>query len=143
MLLECIPAGARLTCTLTLDRGLLREFRSPAPFETLDEILADVAAFSGRVLDEEFRFFDGLRGAEALDQFYDETDANLRLGLGSGLPATTVHLNLPADLNLRVRDQVFRMRRESQFFPKSRKVVVEGERPVLPLGWVKVEVSEA
>lgn len=141
VLLECIPAGATLTCSLTLDRGLLAEFRGRPPFADLDDLVAQVTAFSGRVLDDEFHFFDGLRGAEVLDEFYDTTDADLRLGYGSGLPATTIHLSLPEPVRFRVRDEVFRMHRESRFFPKSRKVTVTGERPVAPLGWIRAEVE--
>lgn len=141
MLLESIPAGARLTCTLTLDRGLLAEFgkQGPPPFTDLAGLLAQVQAFANGVLDEEFAFYDGLTGAGPLLDFYNRTDANLRLGLGSGLPATTIHLNLPKELRMRVRDEVFRMRRRSEFFPKSRKVVVERNEPVAALGWVRWE----
>lgn len=145
MLLECIPAGTQLTCTVTLDHGLLGEFRkggSTVPFQGLDDLLAQVQAHANATLDEDHYFFKGLPGAEALFDFYNATDANLRVGLGSGLPSTTILLNLPKAQRFRLRDQVFRMQRDSQLFPKSRKVITRGREPVAPLGWIHLASAD-
>lgn len=145
MLLECIPEGAALTCTLTLDHGLLGEFGrggTSLPFRSLDELLTQAEEHAEEVLDDEHYFFQGLQGAEALLEFYDMTDANLRIGYGSGLPATSILLNLPEEQRFRLRDTVLRARRDSLLFPKSRKVVMHHGRPVAPLGWVRWEVAE-
>lgn len=143
--IECIPAGAELTATLTFDGGLLADFQSqrPVPFADLGGVLRQAGEFAGSVLDEEYAFFDGLPGAEALRDFYHSTDANLRLGWGSGLPATTILLSLPKEQRLRLRDTVLRARRESAFFPKSRRVVVQNREPVQPLGWVRFDPVNA
>lgn len=143
--LECLPAGATLSCSLALDQGLLAQFRKQSrdlPFTDLDDVLAQVRAHAEKILDDERAFFGGLQGAEALGDFYATTDANLRVGMGSGLPAITVLLNLQKEQRFRLRDQVFRPHRDSQFFPKSRKVIMRGREPVLPLGWIRWDVAE-
>ncbi|HYF96288.1 MAG TPA: type III-A CRISPR-associated RAMP protein Csm5 [Symbiobacteriaceae bacterium] len=144
MLLECLPTGATLMCAVTLDHGLLSEFKaggSAPPFADLAELLGLVTQHASAVLDFEYGFADGLNGAEALFDFYGQTDANLRVGLGSGLPSTTILLNLPKEQRIRIRDQVLRMRRDSDFFPKSRKVVTRGREVIAPLGWIHWEVA--
>lgn len=144
MLLECIPEKSKLSCTLTLDLKLLDEFRNagtPLPFSSLRELLGLVQEHAEHLLDEEYDFFDGLEGAETLAGFYDQTDANLRIGFGSGLLGTSILPNLSKDQRFRLRDTVLTARRDSNFFPKSRKVVTNGRKLVAPLGWVRWEVT--
>lgn len=137
MLLECIPAGAVLQVQVTVDQGILSSFRGGRPFGGIDDLLESALAFSAEVREKEQSFFEGLSGG--LSGFYEGLRANLRVGFGSGLHATTIHFRLPEGLNTRIRDEVFRAKRESGYFPKSRRVVCEGDRPVAPLGWVEVE----
>lgn len=141
VLLECIPPGTVMRCRLSLDVALLRYFQGSPPFASLREMLAMAHESAQSVLDYEHGFFHGLSGAEDLYDFYQRTDGNLRLGQGSGLHSTTLLLNLSEETRMRLRDQVLRARRESGFFPKSRRVVMEKERPSAPLGWIRWEVA--
>lgn len=141
---ECLPAGATLTFTLTLDRQLLDDLRAENPEKVLltglEDVLNCAREFSRDVIQWERDYLSAAPLQRSLLQWYQEVGSlDLRLGWGSGWHATTIGLLLGPSRQAEVRDLFFAHKRQSRYVPKSRRVVVEGSEPVCPLGWVSLE----
>lgn len=70
----------------------------------------------------------------------EKEGANLRLGWGSGLLGTTLAMLLDEPLLQRLQNLLF-TDRNGAIAPKTRRVTVENNTPVKPLGWVRLEVE--
>lgn len=113
--------------------------------------------FSKSLIEHEVDFFERHELPE-LTLFYEnllgslpETDSEffLRLGSGIGWISTTIGLLLEGnpDLLEDIRKEFWLGRRRNQpyylpEFPKTRKVILDGERPTYPMGWIKLSKAE-
>jgi CRISPR-associated protein Csm5 len=113
--------------------------------------------FSKNLIEYELDFFDKYELPE-LVQFYEnlldsfpETDDEflLRLGFGIGWISTTIGLLLGSkpDLLKDIRREFWLGRRRNQpyyvpEFPKTRNIIVDGERPNYPMGWIKLREAD-
>lgn len=87
---------------------------------------------------EEMGFYQELKGVDKMEGFYKKERPNLRIGWGSGLAETTILSLLPPDIRQRVQG-IFNGASGPKF-PKTRRVIVEGKEPSLPLGWMRLEM---
>ncbi len=157
-LVETLPPGTRLRLEVELDHGLFRSGDAGLPAERagslrLQELLRACREFARALVEAEARFYRQA-GPPSLAQFYEELlrriaqagpgEAYLQLGWGTGWTAKTVGLLLRGRPELAQIVQRLRLDRGrgSNPFPKTRRLVERGERPLLPLGWVRVTMSQ-
>lgn len=153
-LVETLPQGTRLPLEIELDLGLFRSGEAGLPAERagslqLQGLLRACREFARALAEAEARFYRQA-GPPSLAQFYDELlrriaqagpgEAYLQLGWGTGWTAKTIGLLLRGRPELAQIVQQLRLDRGrgSNPFPKTRRLVEHGERPLLPLGWVRV-----
>ena len=111
------------------------------PFDQIKEIIKNplgaTAEFTKELIKQEDEFF----GKVNLPSFVSDLEgkgANLRLGWGGGLLATTLAMLLSKPLLQRLRNLLFRDR-GSQIAPKTRRVIIENDAPHSSLGWARLE----
>jgi CRISPR-associated protein Csm5 len=113
--------------------------------------------FSKDLIEHELDFFERHELPELM-LFYEnllnslpETDGEffLRLGSGIGWVSTTIGLLLEGnpDLLEDIRKEFWLGRRRNQpyylpEFPRTRKIILDGERPTYPMGWIKLSKTE-
>lgn len=150
-----IPAQVRLEATLSLDRWTLGQaslgFGPRAAW--LDELVARCNRAAGELIEAERRFY-----AEAqqpvIERFYaglsrsrvmtSDTSFLLPVGWGTGWLAKTIGTGLRDRPDFGDVRRRFGLGRTGAPFPKSRRLVEEApDRPVVPMGWVKVTLEEA
>ncbi len=169
--LEAIAPNTVFHFTLKLDLALFSEWAQRHQLkmrgeEWLRELPAIVNRHTEQRLKEEQAWFSGVPGAERVLEFYRKLNISddrvflLQVGWGTGWDDKTFGSRLRADPNflegiLRPPKQggygIARGRRKpGDPFPKSRRVVVEVqrtpdgrtvERPIAPLGWVRVKLE--
>jgi CRISPR-associated protein Csm5 len=156
-LVETLPQGTRLRLEIELDLGLFRSGEAGLPGERagslqLQGLLRACREFARALAQAEARFFRQA-GPPSLAQFYDELlrrieqagleEAYLQLGWGTGWTAKTVGLLLRGRPELAQIVQRLRLDRGrgSSPFPKTRRLVERGSRPLLPLGWVRIALA--
>lgn len=134
---ECLIPGTRVEFEVTVEEG----WRG-VPWSSVAEVFERVADWSRERWNEEKSAVEELCLASAdlagLREFYAGAPAGVRLGWGSGWRALGVGSRLPRDLQRRV-GEVFYDRTDS--FPKSRKVIVDRDRIMAPLGWADLSVD--
>ena len=163
---EHIQPGKRLTFTLKTDEQLFREREkkqlgfTDLHVKTLSDIAEVCRAETAAHIDSEQAFYDDYDLPE-IANFYDRLiTANnklpqgaffLQIGWGTGYNANTVTSlftadenadeNLSMDLRKRFRLGESRSQRgeyDPREFPKTCRILYQGENPVAPLGWVKI-----
>ncbi|WP_066636006.1 type III-A CRISPR-associated RAMP protein Csm5 [Desulfolucanica intricata] len=139
---EVIPPETELHFSIVLDENILGDFAKKAgelPFKTLDDVLLLLKDFTADLWEFESHYWNGVSGPGTLEMrdFYRHEPAGMRLGWGSGLSGASLLMLLPEDLRHELRDALFEPREQFDF-PKSRRAVMEGDRPQLPLGWVSI-----
>jgi CRISPR-associated protein Csm5 len=139
---ELIKPGSLLTCQLQIDdftfEVLSRSNNGRKPFDpqNLVDILNKKAS---RLCDADSAFFQNakLKGMVDRQQELMNAGANLKIGWGSGLLATTVD-SLLSDEDRRAVRGAFYPHRNNPMFPQSRKVTMKEGKISDTLGWVKV-----
>ena len=167
---EHIQTGKRLTFTLKTDELLFREREkkrlgfTDLQIKTLSEIAEVCRTETAAEIDWEQAFYEDYDVPE-IANFYDRLIAAnntlpegaffLQIGWGTGYNAHTVTSlftkdknadeNLSMDLRERFRLGESRSRHgdyDRREFPKTRRILYQGENPVAPLGWVKLSPVE-
>jgi CRISPR type III-A-associated RAMP protein Csm5 len=145
---ECAPSGSSFDYDLSVDEITLAEFRKRNPrtwfgtnFATLEEMLHNplgVWAEMGQDLWlEETQFFVKEFGFS--DVMPDHKGRPVvRLGWGAGLLGTSVDMLLPEALRQDLRNTLFTDRGNAPA-PKSRRLAVQSDNTLTPLGWATVE----
>lgn len=163
---EAIQEGSQFQANIHLDeymlgpepekeRGLnyaakgtvLRQFAAACKARG-EQLLREEMAFAReRKLDSLVRFYDGLiKDAQALGP----TSFMLQLGWGAGWNSKTYGSRLRADApqfaaivnEYKLQPQRKSLFAEGDLFPATRKLVLKGDIPMFPLGWVRVDVEE-
>ena len=147
--LEALPKDTQLSFSLKVDEDMLGDFQRKnqdnegplIPFDQIKEIIKNplgaTAEFTKELIKQEDEFF----GKVNLPSFVSDLEgkgANLRLGWGGGLLATTLAMLLSKPLLQRLRNLLFRDR-GSQIAPKTRRVIIENDAPHSSLGWARLE----
>lgn len=164
--IQIIPAGKRLTFTLKIDEFLFREHEkkqlqfNDLQIETIRSIPKICRASATDILATELEFFD-IYDLNRVAQLYIKLeDLNndlpkdtflLQIGWGTGYHANTVtgifaNTHDPPrerwlEIQKRFKLGQSRSRRghyDEREFPKTRRVIYEGQRPIATLGWVKI-----
>lgn len=160
---EAIKPGTHAgTTKISLDSYFLEEKLSELGFNrnqvsTFRKFPHICNEFSKNVIEYELDFFEKYELPE-LVQFYEnlldsfpETNGEflLRLGFGIGWISTTIGLLLGSkpDLLKDIRREFWLGRRRNQpyyvpEFPKTRNIIVDGERPNYPMGWIKLSEAD-
>lgn len=145
---ECLPEKSAVEFEISFDEGLLQEFAKRNPrtwfgleFAALAEMLHNplgVWAEMGRDLwEREVRFFSHeLKLSGALPETGNRP--LMRVGWGAGLLGTSVDMLLPDALLQDLRNTLFTERGATPA-PKSRRLVIQGNNRLIPLGWAMVE----
>ncbi len=163
--LEAIPRGVDFTATLTLDGFLLHgDVVARIGWEKqlarwLYRLPQVVNRFTAGLIEAQRRHWKNLPVPirnfffAEIERVVDRMDVNnefiMQLGWGGGWDSKTLGALLTADeerfaqIVQRYKKQ---MLREGSFYPgdrypKSRRVVVRGEKPFQPLGWIKVRME--
>ncbi len=137
---EALKSGTEIELGISLNEGLFNEFESKnkgkLPFSSLDGLFDIAADFGGKILDFETSFFNKSRGSRSLAAITSgfKGKAVGKADWGSGLEAITVFSLLPADMREEVRRR-FYPRSNRAVFPRTRRVIVERDKPVSPVGW--------
>jgi CRISPR-associated protein Csm5 len=167
--LEALRPGTKLQARLKVDTALFSEWARQQGLKLRwDDLLARlpevVRAFSARRLAQERALYASISQAGPLARFYQTWQEEalptnaflLQLGWGTGWEGKTLGSHLQADerfMEVLLQDyHLARGRREvGDPFPKSRRVLVKVEKsgagqaietPLVPLGWVLVEMME-
>lgn len=147
---ECLPAGSVLEWELSVDEVMLAEFRKRnrqtwfgTDFAVLEEMLHNplkVWAEMGQDLwNREVQFFS--RELELSDVMPENKGRPLvRLGWGGGLLGTSVDMLLPDALLQDLRNTLFPHDRGNAPAPKSRRLAIQNNNKLTPLGWATVAV---
>ena len=166
---EALRKGITLTATIKVDGTLFgdetplgqlveRELRFGERQKWLTGLPHWGRTVSGRRIADEIEFLESKRDGGTAASFYRrlagrwdslaENEFLLQVGWGTGWHSKTFGRMLQQDpeaFERLVRDYRLspqdRQRRAGQPFPKSRKLVRRGERPVEPLGWMKVRLE--
>jgi len=114
------------------------------PFSDAKGLVELAKKFYQRVWEHEKSFAQKFYARHAqlkrIAEFYEQEPADMRIGWGSGLIATTV-LSLATDTWRRgLLDVITPHRRPNQLAPKSKKIAWVPEGPWAPLGWVKLSI---
>ena len=164
-----IRANQRLTFTLKIDDLLFREREkgrlgfSDLQQKTLEDIAEVCRSATDQLMKEERDFFSYYRLPE-IANIYDKLislnntlakgEFLLQIGWGTGYNANTVtglftdDAELSVDwMDLRERFRLGESRSQrgaydEREFPKTRRILYRGQRPIAPFGWVKISPSE-
>ncbi|HNZ61122.1 MAG TPA: type III-A CRISPR-associated RAMP protein Csm5 [Methanofastidiosum sp.] len=138
---ECIPVGKKIESFLKVDTQVLKYFKEnngkQLPFNSEKDIINCCNEFSKDIIRSEISYYEGFKNVNTEDilEFYNGLDANLKLGWGSGLTATTIFLLLESESDK--YKSIFK--NYSSEIPVSRRVVTtENNEIVSSLGWVKI-----
>lgn len=153
---EILKPGSKSQVTLSLDQFLLKNpiakrklhfsGKIPDDFEKLSSLINNHSRIA---IESEVEFYQKYEKGRELDRFFIEYEKVLseipengsgfviRLGWGSGWKSMTGDY-IPDNWLRQYRAQ-FRMgRRGVDIFPKSRKIGIQNNRPLYPLGWIKL-----
>ncbi|MFQ5772808.1 MAG: type III-A CRISPR-associated RAMP protein Csm5, partial [bacterium] len=135
---------------VTLDLALLKEMKSKnkyIPFSTIEDIFQMVGQFGSELWAFEKTFWDNcfdepLDVSRVREFYYQHMERNkLRIGWGTGLMGMTINMLLEKPQQIELRNRLFIDRKDAPA-PKSRRLIVEDEEPILPLGWMEFEICE-
>jgi CRISPR-associated protein Csm5 len=160
---ECVRAGSEFHLELHVDKQLLglpvattRMEQAPRLAQLLDDLPRVLRRNAQRVLKQELSFYDRHDDATvAHDELgkvvaqhnqtlkgSDRRRALLPLGWGAGWESKTLGAEALANVleeTITICQMARGQRRPGDPFPKSRKLVLRGAKPALPLGWVLLE----
>jgi len=167
---EALRKGTTLTATIKIDGSLFgddtpwgRFVEKELHFGRRRKWLLNLPRWAQRVagnrIADELEFFEGKREGEAAASFYrrlattweslGRNEFLVQVGWGTGWQSKTFGALLQRDpqaferlvqqYHLSPQD---RRRRAGQPFPKSRKLVRQGDRPAEPLGWMQVTLHQ-
>lgn len=159
---EALPPGTTASFALQVDRFLTDDplARRILGWGTADATLPALASFAAlrellnaharRRLDAELAFFRAHRvagAARACERLLAEMGATpeaayVRVGWGNGWAGMTGDW-MDAATTQAMREKFNLGKRGSEVFPKTRRLVVNGAEPSLPLGWLRLHSSEA
>lgn len=167
--IQQIQAGQRLTFTLKIDELLFREREkerlgfSDLQAEKLRDIAEVCRSEADQLMQDEQDFF-AFYNCPEIANFYDELihENNnlpegaflLQVGWGTGYHANTVTAIFTDDaeslvdrMDLRERFKLGESRSQrghydEREFPKTRRILYRGQKPIAPLGWVKISPLE-
>lgn len=127
-----------------IDRTKFEALGYEPPFADVKGLIELVKKFYERLWQYEKsfaqRFYSRHPQLKRICEFYEQKPADLRIGFGSGIMATTI-LSLATDAYRRgLLDLITPHRRPQQPAPKSRKIAWTLEGPWAPLGWLKIDV---
>ena len=161
-----IQTGQNLTFTLKIDELLLRELEktrlhfSDLQEETLRNIVKVCRLEADALMQSEREFFEYYEFPNIPEVYNKLIDENadppegtffLQIGWGTGYHANTVTAiftddkDAPEELQLALRER-FRLGEsrsqrghyDEREFPKTRRILYQGQNPIAPLGWVKI-----
>ena len=138
---ECIPIGTKLESFVKVDQQVIEYFKEnnnkQLPFSNEKDIIECCNEFSKDIIQSEISYYESFKNVNIDDiiEFYKGLNANLKLGWGSGLVATTIFLLLESESDK--YKTIFK--NYSPGIPVSRRVVTtESNEIVSSLGWVKI-----
>jgi CRISPR-associated protein Csm5 len=163
---EQLRVGQRLQLSIRIDDFLFSDgaekdlhFQGPKQ-EAINQLPAVCNQLAGGIIEEELGFFEHYQGLPEITNFYESLSDRLenlpdgafllQIGWGGGYNAKTVTDLLVGDdesedllmeLRRHYRLGESRSRRgsyDAREFPKTRRVLYEGQRPTSPLGWVEI-----
>lgn len=144
---EALSPGAAFEFTLSWDAWLAERFkeRNELLVDGLEQILQACRVFVSDQIEWEREFFEscgkGDRDPGKIIDSLSTMEADIRLGWGSGLVGASLSMLLPEPTRKRLRDLFYRRGSSAvRDFPKSRRVMVENEKPVSLLGFCKLIV---
>ena len=141
------------TIEVSIDYEILKSFtraRAKLPFSDLPSLIQLCQNFAQAQWETEQQFFEdygnyGNINLDRINRFYNDTDnkkrATLRIGWGSGMFGTTVSLLLDESIRVDLRSEVISggYHRRPKPAPKSRRLVLDNEQPIYPLGWIELK----
>lgn len=157
ILVESLPAGTRVTGACQIDEYIFGPQAEKLDLDDAKDMMHSLPErlrrFSDHLLEGE-RDFYAKHGPVPLSQFYAKL-LHVRAGLasnqflmqmswGTGWRSKTVSPEIEgsADFAAVVGRFSLDKGRNAGVFPKTRKLVVDGEIPCMPLGWVRVTMKE-
>ncbi|MDI6821568.1 MAG: type III-A CRISPR-associated RAMP protein Csm5 [Actinomycetota bacterium] len=152
--LETLRVGTVTEGSLKIDDWLLgEEIARVLGFKGKEHLLNRVGdackEFSSAILESELNFYKAIGMRNLIEKVEEILNTSLSpdsfiidLGWGTGWKAKTVGTSLRDDLLSRIRRE-FRLGRQGQPFPKTRKVLFQNGVPSMPCGWVKITLKEA
>lgn len=167
--LECMPRGATVSATLTLDQMMLDRYGPERlnwdrdkQVKWIKNLRLRANKLAYRHIQAELRYWTE-RGIQGLADFYrlrfaemrklrdekDRTTFYMQVGWGTGWSSKTLGHILTADganfyRIVKRYGRTMDLRgnyQQGEAFPRSRKIVVEDDRMVAPFGWVRVTMD--
>ena len=151
ILLETINVGTNFELDISIDRSLMdADIFSNVPVRSLDDLGVVCSQFSLDLIDYELDFFKSCNVGGILDnvnRFYRTLreirgGILLRISWGSGWHSMTIGRILDGILIDMLRRRYGLGRKGVPVFPKTRKLIFGGDKPIYPLGWIKLEEIE-
>lgn len=138
--LECLPPNAKISFKCSIDKHILSEFEKTGknvPFKSEKDLIDACKEFSQDIIAYERDYFGDIRNnsCQKVKDFYDSCDANIRIGLGSGIISNTIYLLMP-EKERELLQKAYR--RASRNIPTSRKVVMDKNTISSVLGWGRI-----
>lgn len=157
--LQSVSPESSARFKITIDLNLAETFfgKGNLPFylQSVENLLATVNEFFQKIWAEEKTFFTNKKSVSVndyskkqfkadtqdIEKFYSQlpTDYIFRTGWGGGLLSKTQFLNLEPEQRKGIRD--LKMQRNEPA-PKSRTLIVGGEKAITPLGWCQLKIVE-
>ena len=160
--LQCVSPKSRARFKITIDLKLAETFfgkgNLPSYLQSVENLLATVNAFFQTIWAEEKVFFTNKKSVRVndyskrqfkvdtqdIEKFYSQLPTEhdgyvFRTGWGGGLLSKTQFLNLEPEQRKGIRD--LKMPRNEPA-PKSRSLIVGGEKAIMPLGWCQLKIAE-
>ncbi|CUU34972.1 MAG: type III-A CRISPR-associated RAMP protein Csm5 [Armatimonadetes bacterium] len=157
---EWLPSGVQAQVAIRLDEQLLTQYSTRLGFndaqvKAIRDFAAVCNARAKAVMESEQSFYQDY-GLPRIAQFYQGLSRQLQsvesksgfmlnIGWGGGWEVKTVTNPLTEDLDEEywdIRRTYSLGRRDSNAFPKTRRLAYEGNQPVAPLGWVALYPEE-
>lgn len=152
---EALPKGTTLNFSIRRDDYLLRskQLKFDRQQDWLVNFVRHCNTFAEALIDEELDFYEYYR-LSPLQQFYqsllsqfDQLDADreclLQMSWGTGWEAKTIGIGLTDEVFYQMKSRFRLGRKNVDEFPKSRRLIENGNVPEMPLGWVKVRIEKA
>lgn len=136
--IECFDGGVTFDIILNMNYDI--------PFSGISQILDVLDSFSQKIWDLEKKFFleinENELGLDDIRYFYSQKrNANARFGFGTGLITKTPDGILDEVVLTELVNYFFPPRKELPHTrPKSRRIILQNNNAVFPLGWAKLQV---
>lgn len=145
--IEALKPDVEIELELSMNEFLFSEFRSKnegkLPFSSLKELFSMAEGFGGKVLDLEISFFNKSEDSKNLAALVSgfKGKAVGKMGWGTGIEGITVLSLLPKSVREEVRRRFYQRSRQD-VFPRTRRVIVERSKPVIPVGWFELRYED-